>query len=568
MRSAFLSLLASPTVRAARRFARNRDGNVAITFAIAVIPFIAFVGAAVDYSRGNSVKSSLQGALDATALMLSREAATLSSSDLQSKADSYFKAMFTRSDVKNITVTASYSASGGSNVVVSGSADMPTEFMQVLGYKTMTIAGSSTAKWGSSRLRVALVLDTTGSMSSDGKIDALKTATKSLLTQLQSAATVNGDVYVSIIPFSRNVNVDSSNYNANWIDWTEWEGAPAYMATWLANSSNVTTWEQTGPGDACPFGNTWSGTTTGFYCTNSPTNGASNANYIPSSGTYSGYICPSIDSGSRDTTKSGLYYNGCYNSVSATRTISSGSSASCGTAVNCSCSGSGSKKTCTQSYYTHTWVKNARSTWTGCVTDRGSSSAPGTTAGNDQKSTVPTTSDTTTLFPARQDTYCPPAEAMGLSYDWTGMNSLVNSLAPKGATNQPIGLAMGWHSLTGIGPFTMPAKDSNYTYNEVIILLSDGLNTQNRWYGNGSSTSTAVDYRMYDTTGAGTCANIKAANITIYTIQVNTGGDPTSTLLRNCATSTDKFFLLTSASQIITAFQQIGTNLTQLRVAK
>jgi Flp pilus assembly protein TadG len=32
------------------------------------------------------------------------------------------------------------------------------------------------------------------------------------------------------------------------------------------------------------------------------------------------------------------------------------------------------------------------------------------------------------------------------------------------------------------------------------------------------------------------------------TIQVNTGGDPTSTLLQNCASSLDKFYLLTSAS--------------------
>jgi len=98
--------------------------------------------------------------------------------------------------------------------------------------------------------------------------------------------------------------------------------------------------------------------------------------------------------------------------------------------------------------------------------------------------------------------------------------------------------------------------------------MSDGLNTWDRWYGNGSSTNTSVDYRMVDTTGKGTCANIKAANITIYTIQVNTGGDATSTLLKNCASSSDKFFLLTSASQIVTAFNQIGTNLSQLRVAK
>lgn len=547
-----------------RSFRDERKGNVAITFALAILPVIGTVGAAIDYSRANSIKASLQNALDATALMLSRDAATLSSSDLQTKATNYFNALFVNKDVTSATVTASYSTSGGSQVLVNGTASLPTQIMQIMGINTMTISGSSTSKWGSSRLRVALVLDTTGSMASDGKISALKTATNSLLTQLSSAATVNGDVYVSIVPFSRNVNVGSSNYSATWIDWTEWEGEPAYMATWLASSSNVTTWEQTGPGSDCPF----SSSSHGFSCTKTPTNGASSTSTIPSSGTYSGYICPSIDNGNKDSAKAGLYYNGCYTSVSSTRTIATGSSASCGSAVNCTCSGSGNGKKCTQSYYAHTWVANARSTWTGCVTDRGSSTAPGTTAGNDQKSTTPTTSDKTTLFPARNDTYCPPAEAMGLSYNWSSMTTLVNSLAANGSTNQPIGLAMGWHTLLGNGPFTMPAKDSNYTYNEVIILLSDGLNTQNRWYGNGSSTSTSVDYRMYDTTGAGTCANIKASGVTIYTIQVNTGSDPTSTLLQNCASSTDKFFYLTSASQMSTVFQQIGTNLTQLRVAK
>ncbi len=157
---------------------------------------------------------------------------------------------------------------------------------------------------------------------------------------------------------------------------------------------------------------------------------------------------------------------------------------------------------------------------------------------------------------------------MGLNYNWSAMKSAVDSLFPLGATNQPIGLVWGWQSLVGGGPLTAPAKSSSYTYSDVIILLSDGLNTLDRWYGNGSSTNTSVDDRMYDSSGKGTCANIKAAGITIYAIQVNTGGDPTSTLLKNCATSSDKFFLLTSANQIITTFDAIGTNLTKLRIAQ
>ena len=108
----------------------------------------------------------------------------------------------------------------------------------------------------------------------------------------------------------------------------------------------------------------------------------------------------------------------------------------------------------------------------------------------------------------------------------------------------------------------------------MIILLSDGLNTQDRWYGNGSSTNTLVDARMYDSSGKAPAPTSIGASITLYTIQVNTDGDPTSTLQKNCAGSPGKypdsstFFLLTSATQIVSAFQQIGTTLSNLRIAK
>jgi hypothetical protein len=73
---------------------------------------------------------------------------------------------------------------------------------------------------------------------------------------------------------------------------------------------------------------------------------------------------------------------------------------------------------------------------------------------------------------------------------------------------------------------------------------------------------------MYDSAGRGTCANIKAAGVTIYTIQVNTESDPVSTLLSNCASDPSKFFYLTSSNQIADVFNTIGTNLSKLRVAK
>ena len=533
---------------------RERRGDVAIIFALALIPLLAFIGVAIDYSRANAVRTDLQAALDSTALMVSKNAAALSPDVLQSTAKSYFLALFNNKQASNIQFTASYSTTGGSNLAVSGSADMATDFMGIFGFDKITVTGSSTSKWGSARLRVALVLDTTGSMDDDGKIGALKTATKNLLTQLKAAVSVDGDVYVSIIPFSKDVNVDATNSSATWIDWSDWDAPPSGLPTSYTDS--------TGQGDSCPY----SSSGNGFTCTTGPTNGSSNTSNIPSSGTYKGYICPSVDNGRITATRNSHYYNGCYNSTTYSCT---GSACTCTGHSYCSCSGYGSYRTCKtmSGYFEHSWIKNAHSTWNGCVTDRGSSTAPGTASGNDQKTTTPSTGDATTLFMADQYSLCAP-KMMGLSSNWTGMSGAVDGLTPNGSTNQPIGLVWGWQSLVGGGPLTAPSQTSGYTYQQAIILLSDGLNTQDRWYGDGTTTNTSVDGRMYNAAGTGTCSNIKAAGITLYTIQVNTGGDPTSTLLQNCASSSDKFFLLTSANQIITTFQKIGTALSQLRIAQ
>ena len=458
-----------------RSFARAREGNVALTFALAAIPVTTFVGAAIDYSHANAVKASLQAALDSTALMLSRDAADLNKTNLNEKASAYFNAMFNKPEATNVKVTATYQSSTGASVEIDGQADVPTTFMGIVGYNAITVTGASTAKWGSSRLRVALVLDTTGSMAEAGKMTALKSATKNLLSQLKSAATHDGDVYVSIIPFAKDVNVGSENINADWINWSYWDAKhDGSSGTCTSNASPLAKFFASlikNQSDCQRFGYTWT------------------------SGT-----------------------------VTATD----------------------------------------HSSWQGCITDRGQPTPiPDGSTDYDQSATEPDPSIADSKFPA-DDSTC-TTEMMGLNYDWSSMNNLVDDLSPNGNTNQPIGLVWGWQSLVGGGPLTAPPLESGYDYQQVIILLSDGLNTEDRW----SSSQSSIDARMYDPSNTkGTCANIKATGITIYTIQVDTGGDPTSTLLQNCASSTNKFYLLTSANQIVSAFNDIGTNLTKLRVAK
>jgi Flp pilus assembly protein TadG len=537
-----------------RRFLQDRRGGVAPIFALAIIPVIGLVGAAVDYSRANTIRSGLQSALDATALAMAKSATTLTAEQLQVKSAEYFNAIFDRPDAKNVNITTAYTTTDGSTLTLTATGAMDTTFTRVMGVTSMSVGSSATIKWGNQRLRVALGLDTTGSMASAGKIDALKTATKNLLDQLKNASVNNGDVYVSIIPFSKDVNVGTSNYNATWLNFDDgtdnsWDGQNGTCSK--SGSSKRSTCQSTGTCSLSSYTSQSTCTSNGQCSLSGYTSQSTcqNAGACSNSGQTSQSSCTGSKACSKPQYTSQWY---CQNNggVWGYGTWSWG-------------------QWNTGVWTAATWTPKNRNTWNGCVTDRGTNTAPGVTAGNDQKVVMPTTSDSTTLFYPEQYAYCSPA-IMALNYDWTGMKTAVDNLFPSGSTNQPIGLVWSWQSLVGGGPFgTVPAKDANYTYKEVIIFLSDGLNTQDRWYGNGYDLSTAVDNRMYYATGGvGTCKNIKDAGVTIYAIQVNTGGDPESQVLKNCASDSSKFVMLTSASQLIATFQQIGTQLSQLRIAK
>jgi Flp pilus assembly protein TadG len=582
-------------MRAWLRLVRTRRGNVAITFAFSLFPLLALVGAAVDLSRANSVRTSLQLAVDSTALMLSKKAASASSDEMKGLVETYFAGLFKHPDATNTKISATYSTTAGSQVVVSGSADMDTEFMSILGFKTINLTATSTAKWGASRLRVALVLDTTGSMASDGKIGALITATKNLLSQLQSAASVDGDVYVSIIPFAKDVRIEN-NYDATWDNWIYWDDkAKSDPNSWDATHGKCNTSSSILIRSNCVSACSLSNYTTQSTCTAAGTCSVS-GNSTQSTCTNAGTCSVSGKNSQSTCTSAGTCSISGYSSKSA-----------CTSAGECSLSSWTTQSKCSQKggiwtfgvwtagvwtagvwtpgvWTVGVWTPDllSRKSWSGCTTDRGPLPPIKPPSGGnayDQTLRAPSLSDDSSRYPPDDKVTCPPA-MRELSYNWSAMQTLIDGLVANGSTNQPIGLVWGWLSLAGGGPFTAPVKDAAYQYVDAIILLSDGLNTQNRWDGDGSHTSTAVDARMRDSSGNGTCANINAANINLYTIQVNTGGDPTSTLLKNCAgtapTETvarkfpdpSKFSLLTSADQIITTFDKIGTELTKLRIAQ
>jgi hypothetical protein len=124
-----------------------------------------------------------------------------------------------------------------------------------------------------------------------------------------------------------------------------------------------------------------------------------------------------------------------------------------------------------------------------------------------------------------------------------------------GNTNVTIGLVWGWHALTASQPLpegSDPAPDKD----KVIVLLTDGDNTQNRW----STSSSSIDQRT-----ALACTNAKAANIKIYTVRVIDGD---ATLLKNCASKPTMYYDVQQASQLNSVFSSIAQNLANLRIAK
>jgi Flp pilus assembly protein TadG len=203
------------------RLFQDRTASVVPLLAIALVPLIGAVGAAVDYSRAANVRAGLQAALDSTALMLSRDAQSLSGTEVNQKATDYFKALFAQPQAFNVQLTSTYSepAVGSHAVKVNGSASLNTTFIRIYGQTQMDVAASTEVVWGVKRLELALALDNTGSMASDGKMAALKTAAHSLLDTLKNAAKKPDDIKVAIVPFATRVNIGTEFKDEFWIDY-------------------------------------------------------------------------------------------------------------------------------------------------------------------------------------------------------------------------------------------------------------------------------------------------------------------------------------------------------------
>lgn len=221
--------------REAGAFGADRRGNVALIFAFALIPIFGAVAVAVDYSRANSARTAMQVALDATTLMIAKEALDLKTAQVQKKAKTYFDAQFNRPDVKNLAVTFSLQTNGpGDFTVLSEATGMiDTAIAQVIGKKSIDLRTTAQVRWGFKALELALALDNTGSMAAKNKMVELKSAVKLLFSILKTNSKVADDTKIAVIPFNTVVNIGTEYADAAWMNYdstvtkAKWDGCVA-----------------------------------------------------------------------------------------------------------------------------------------------------------------------------------------------------------------------------------------------------------------------------------------------------------------------------------------------------
>jgi Flp pilus assembly protein TadG len=610
--------------RKLRAFTRATSANVAMMFGLSLLPLAIAAGAGLDYAQAMMVRANMIDALDAAALAVGGKP-NITQTDAQTLAQKVFDANYKGKGSNQPTVTPAIS---GQSVTVAASDNVATTLLGMVGLPSIEVHASSLVVWGQTKLWVSLVLDNTGSMTQTdstglSKIAALKDASHQLLAKLNTAAASGapGDVKVAIIPFAKDVNVKTqndgtSNLSATWIDWTNWAGPV------IATSHTVVPGSTVGWGSNCP----WSS-----GCLQSP-GSTSTVSTIPSSGTYKGYICPNAmnnaDPGMSGHYYNGCYTSTATQTATTTNnkvipvtvtftctqvgsgsiscvqnssvdgtptsnttntvytngyTADSGPTTTSGTVNGTNndgthnCSTKKGVTTCTWTRtvvntrtdktvtavaynFSHTWVPLAHSFWNGCVMDRDQDADTNATSPN-------------TKYPAENNGSCAVATVMTLNYIWDSTTDTsiaknqnlswkIDSMVANGGTNQTIGLQHGMQiQMTG-DPYNAPTLPGNTT--RYIILLSDGLNTLDRWYGDGGNQSTQVDDRM-----AIACTTAKNQGFIVYTLFVDLGGTQgNSQVLKNCASDVGKYYDLTQSSQIVTAFNQIADQITNLRVSQ
>lgn|GEM_PF-911527 len=161
---------------------QNKNGNVAISFALVLVPMLLAVGASIDYVRAYNVQAKMQGDLDAALLAAIKEVDTLEEDKIQKKVETWFAAQ-TDLDSSRYSLSGSKIKISKTNKSIQAvaTANVATTFMRIADIDAVDVSvASSVAGPATSFMNVYVVLDKSASM--------LLAATTAGQTSLRSSA--------------------------------------------------------------------------------------------------------------------------------------------------------------------------------------------------------------------------------------------------------------------------------------------------------------------------------------------------------------------------------------------
>ena len=530
-------------------FGKNSSGSIAVIVALSLIPLIVGSGAAVDFGRAYMVKSRLSFALDAAGLAVG---SSDQNSDLNGTLERYFSANYPEEQLGTPAKPSMEIANGV--IQLSATAEIKTLFLGMIGINQITVSANSVIVRETKGLEIVLVLDNTGSMFFDGKIDALKTAAQDMVDTVFGNEQRPKNLTMGLVPFVATVNIGT--------------GMDRFVKFLVDNPTDLDERANQYPNR---IDTSWKGCVEARQFPHD-TQDTFNLGDNGKSGEWNPYYWEAEDLFIFQRDRLGninrngrVFFSGCSNSW----------------------------------WEPFAFPNNLKDLPRGVYDQR-------RPAGEPQSTSPPFVGGLPGRFinldvipeETRRPNKACPDPVIPLTNDRSDLEAGIARMKPwfGNGTMANLGAVWGWRLLSPEVPFNQGKPYDDTQNKKVLVILTDGVNlfSQNGRFcerANPKYTSeyTAYGYLGEDVNSHGrlpgitnfntanrilndrlkeTCNNIKEKGITIYTIVFQLEDEQTVELFKNCASSPDKFFNSPNNETLRASFRAIGAELSNLRIAQ
>jgi Flp pilus assembly protein TadG len=202
-------------------FRTSEGGNAAMLFALAIVPLVGFIGAALDYSRASDFQTKLHQAADAAALIAAKDRNAPWGKRKANAEKAFFSALSGRHGLNDVWLNLKEVDNG---VRVEAGGDVVNRIMGAVGFTRTPVKTFAEAITITNPTEVALVLDNTGSMKND--MGALRKAAKDFAETLFNNAGAD-QLKMAVVPYVAAVNPGRANLKMEWMDTganSKWHG--------------------------------------------------------------------------------------------------------------------------------------------------------------------------------------------------------------------------------------------------------------------------------------------------------------------------------------------------------